>query len=243
MAKYQLKLAHLYGNLLNTYGDEGNIIALRYYAKQMDTEITSQIVSIEEDFKADDFDLALFGGGQDYEQMVVSKDIPKKQAELAKFVNEGKPLLAICGGYQLLGQYYVAADGTKIPGAGILPHYTLTQSDHRTDQANKARFIGDITIKNEETGQEYHGFENHNGRTFLGEGERPLGIVQEGHGNNGEDQTEGAIYKQTYCSYFHGPILTRNGELAKRMLLAALKKKYPTADLSAQQALKIAPTF
>lgn len=174
---------------------------------------------------------------------VISKDIPKKQAELAKFVNEGKPLLAICGGYQLLGQYYVAADGTKIPGAGILPHYTLTQSDHRTDQANKARFIGDITIKNEETGQEYHGFENHNGRTFLGEGERPLGIVQEGHGNNGEDQTEGAIYKQTYCSYFHGPILTRNGELAKRMLLAALKKKYPTADLSAQQALKIAPTF
>lgn len=243
MAKYQLKLAHLYGNLLNTYGDEGNIIALKYYAKQMDTEIETEVISIDEDFHAADFDLALFGGGQDYEQMVVSKDLPNKRDELQKFIEGDKPLLAICGGYQLLGQYYVGADGEKIPGAGILPHYTLTQSEQRTGNANKSRFIGDVVIKNEETGQTYHGFENHNGRTFLGEGERPLGKVIEGHGNNGEDQTEGMIYKHTYGSYFHGPILTRNGEIAKAMLLQALHNKYPEADLSAQEALKIAPTF
>ena len=243
MAQYYLRLAHLYGNLLNTYGDEGNILALKYYAQQMDAEIEVQLISIEEDFHADDFDLALFGGGQDYEQLVVSKDLPHKAAELKKFIEADKPLLAICGGYQLLGQYYIDANGQKIPGAGALDHYTLTQSQQRTDSANATRFIGDITIKNKETGQLYHGFENHNGRTFLGPKERPLGIVQEGHGNNGEDQTEGAIYKHTYCSYFHGPILTRNGELAKRMLLQALELKYPTADFSQQKALKIAPTF
>ena len=97
--------------------------------------------------------------------------------------------------------------------------------------------------KNEESNQEYHGFENHNGRTFLGKGERPLGKVISGNGNNGEDHTEGAIYKNTYCSYFHGPILTRNGEIAKKILLAALEHKYPDADLSSQKALKIKPTF
>lgn len=235
MTKYHLNLAHLYGDLLNTYSDVGNIIALRYYAKQMDADIVVKVISIDDKFDPDEFDIALFGGGQDYEQLVVSKDLPNKQAGIAKFINDGKPMLAICGGYQLLGHYYVGANGEKIPGLGVLDHYTLSQ-DHN-------RFIGDITIKNEETGQEYHGFENHNGKTYLGKGERPLGKVVSGHGNNGEDGSEGAIYKNVYCSYFHGPILTRNGEIAKKILLAALHHKYPDADLSQAEALEIKPTF
>lgn len=235
MTKYHLNLAHLYGDLLNTYSDVGNIIALRYYAKQMDADIAVKVISIDDEFNPDEFDIALFGGGQDYEQLVVSKDLPNKQAGIAKFINDGKPMLAICGGYQLLGHYYVGANGEKIPGLGVLDHYTLSQ-DHN-------RFIGDITIKNEETGQEYHGFENHNGKTYLGKGERPLGKVVSGHGNNGEDGSEGVIYKNVYCSYFHGPILTRNGEIAKKILLAALHHKYPEADLSQAEALKIKPTF
>ncbi|MBN2901269.1 type 1 glutamine amidotransferase [Limosilactobacillus mucosae] len=235
MTKYHLNLAHLYGDLLNTYSDVGNIIALRYYAKQMDADIAVKVISIDDKFDPDEFDIALFGGGQDYEQLVVSKDLPNKQAGIAKFINDGKPMLAICGGYQLLGHYYVGANGEKIPGLGVLDHYTLSQ-DHN-------RFIGDITIKNEETGQEYHGFENHNGKTYLGKGERPLGKVVSGHGNNGEDGSEGAIYKNVYCSYFHGPILTRNGEIAKKILLAALHHKYPDADLSQAEALEIKPTF
>lgn len=235
MAKYHLRLAHLYGNLLNTYSDVGNIIALRYYGKQMDTSIDTTVISIGDQFDPDQFDLALFGGGQDYEQYVVSKDLPNKKAAFRKFINDNKPMLAICGGYQLLGHYYIGANGEKIPGLGLLDHYTLSQDNHR--------FIGDITIKNEQNGEEYHGFENHNGRTFLGKGERPLGKVVSGNGNNGEDGTEGAIYKEVYCSYFHGPILTRNGEIAKHLLLTALHNKYPTADLSKQEALKIKPTF
>lgn len=235
MATYSLHLAHLYGDLLNTYGDVGNILALRYYANLMDTDLTTDVISIEEQFNPDKFDIAFFGGGQDYEQMIVSKDIQSKKGGIETFINNDKPMLAICGGYQLLGHYYIGADGEKINGIGVLDHYTLSQDHHR--------FIGDITIKNQDTGEVYHGFENHNGKTYIGAGEKPLGTVITGHGNNGEDQQEGAIYKQTYCSYFHGPILTRNGQLAKRMLLKALRNKYPDADLTKQAALEIKPTF
>lgn len=206
--KYNLNVAHLYGDLLNTYGDNGNLLALKYYAKKMDTDLDIDIVSLDDQFNPKDWDIVFFGGGQDYEQTIVSKDIQHKKEDLTDYIEDGGPLLAICGGYQLLGHYYVGANGEKIKGIDALDHYTLSQDDNR--------FIGDIVIKNAETGEIYHGFENHNGKTFLGKGERPLGEVQSGHGNNGEDQSEGVIYKNVYGSYFHGPILTRNGELAKR---------------------------
>lgn len=233
--KYQLHLAHLYGDLLNTYGDIGNVLVLEYYAKQMDVELISEVISLKTPFDSEKFDIAFFGGGQDYEQMIVSKDIQDKKQALTAFIEAGGPMLAICGGYQLLGKYYIGADGQRIEGIGALDHYTKSQDNNR--------FIGDIVIENEETGQKYHGFENHNGVTYLGKGERPLGKVLSGHGNNGQDQGEGAIYKNVYCSYFHGPILARNGQLAKRILLTALKRKYPEADLSSQEALVIKPTY
>ncbi|MFC6274855.1 type 1 glutamine amidotransferase [Levilactobacillus tangyuanensis] len=232
---YELNVAHLYGDLMNTYGDAGNILALKYYAKQMDVDIKVTVVSLDEEFHSDDYDMALFGGGQDFEQTIVSKDIQTKKAELTKFIESGGPILAICGGFQLLGHYYVGADGEKMPGIGALDHYTLSQDNNR--------FIGNIEIKNEETGETYHGFENHQGRTFLGADERPLGHVLSGKGNNGEDGSEGAIYKNVYCSYFHGPVLTRNGNIAKHLLIAALKRKYPDVDFSEQEALPIPATF
>ncbi|KAF0467295.1 glutamine amidotransferase [Pediococcus pentosaceus] len=233
--KYNLNVAHLYGDLLNTYGDNGNLLALKYYAKKMDTDLDIDIVSLDDQFNPKDWDIVFFGGGQDYEQTIVSKDIQHKKENLTDYIEDGGPLLAICGGYQLLGHYYVGANGEKIKGIDALDHYTLSQDDNR--------FIGDIVIKNAETGEIYHGFENHNGKTFLGKGERPLGEVQSGHGNNGEDQSEGVIYKNVYGSYFHGPILTRNGELAKRIILTALSRKYPDADLTPQKELTIEPTF
>ncbi|AHA05410.1 glutamine amidotransferase [Pediococcus pentosaceus] len=233
--KYNLNVAHLYGDLLNTYGDNGNLLALKYYAKKMDTDLDIDIVSLDDQFNPKDWDIVFFGGGQDYEQTIVSKDIQHKKEDLTDYIEDGGPLLAICGGYQLLGHYYVGANGEKIKGIDALDHYTLSQDDNR--------FIGDIVIKNAETGEIYHGFENHNGKTFLGKGERPLGEVQSGHGNNGEDQSEGVIYKNVYGSYFHGPILTRNGELAKRIILTALSRKYPDADLTPQKELTIEPTF
>lgn len=233
--KYQLHLAHLYGDLLNTYGDIGNVLVLEYYAKKMNVELTNEIISLNDTFDPEKFDIVFFGGGQDYEQVIVSKDIQSKKDSITSYIENGGPMLAICGGYQLLGKYYIGANGERIEGIHALPHYTESQVNNR--------FIGDITIKNDETGETYHGFENHNGVTYLGEDEKPLGIVQEGHGNNGEDKSEGAIFKNVYCSYFHGPILARNGNLAKRILLTALKRKYPTVDLSEQENLEIKFTY
>ncbi|MCF6515756.1 glutamine amidotransferase [Lactobacillus sp. S2-2] len=219
-----LKIAHLYGDLMNTYGDIGNIIALKYYGKQIGVEVTSEIVSLEENFKAEDYDIAVFGGGQDFEQSVVAKDLTNKKNEITKFIENNGNMIAICGGYQMLGHYYIDADGNKLPGIGALDHHTEQQDNHR--------FIGNVLIKNEETGQEYKGFENHQGITFTGKDERPLGDIINGNGNNGTDNFEGAIYKNTYCTYFHGPVLARNGNLAKRILFSALKQKYPNVDFT-----------
>ena len=234
-SKYKLRIAHLYGDLMNTYGDYGNVLILQYYGRKMGVKVTSKVVSLDEDFKASDYDLAVFGGGQDFEQSIVSKDLQTKKTELTKFINSGAPVIAICGGYQMLGKYYVDAAGKKMPGIGVMSHYTKQQHHHR--------FIGNIEIKDPHTHQKYHGFENHQGITFLGKGERPLGKVIKGHGNNGQDGTEGARYQNTYCTYFHGPTLARNPILAKAMLIEALERKYPHADFSKQKALKIRPSY
>ena len=219
MANYELHLCHLYGNLLNTYGDNGNLLMLQYVAKKMGITLTTEIVSIHQEFKADDFDLIFFGGGQDFEQVIVAEDLPTKKEELTRYIENDGIMLAICGGYQLLGHYYIGAHGEQIKGIGALEHYTLSQENNR--------FIGDTEIYNEEFDETYYGFENHNGMTFLGKGEKPLGKVIQGKGNNGQDQTEGVIYKNVFGSYFHGPILARNEILAKRLIFTALKKKYP----------------
>ncbi len=219
MANYELHLCHLYGNLLNTYGDNGNLLMLQYVAKKMGITLTTEIVSIHQEFKADDFDLIFFGGGQDFEQVIVAEDLPTKKEELTRYIENDGVMLAICGGYQLLGHYYIGAHGEQIKGIGALDHYTLSQENNR--------FIGDTEIYNEEFDETYYGFENHNGMTFLGKGEKPLGKVIQGKGNNGQDQTEGVIYKNVFGSYFHGPILARNEILAKRLILTALKKKHP----------------
>ncbi len=211
----KLRICHLYGNLLNTYGDNGNLLMLQYLARQQGLEVETTLISLKDPFDPQAFDLLFIGGGQDHEQMVIAKDLPSKREALVEYIENGGVGLAICGGYQLLGQYYETADGLKVDGLGALPHYTLHQENHR--------FIGDIEIRNDDFGETYLGFENHNGRTFLGEGERPLGQVVNGQGNNGEDGSEGAIYKNIFCSYFHGPLLVRNRHLAKRLIEMAAK--------------------
>ena len=215
---YQLNVCHLYGNLLNTYGDNGNILMLKYVGEKMNVHMNFEIVSLGDHFNSDYYDLAFFGGGQDYEQFIVSQDIQNNKEEITAYINADKPLLAVCGGYQLLGEYYIEASGRRIEGIHAMPHYTLNQ-DHN-------RFIGDIEIYNEEFDETYYGFENHQGRTFLGEGEKPLGMIKYGQGNNNEDGTEGVHYKNVFGTYFHGPILSRNARLAYRLIKLALVKKY-----------------
>jgi len=235
MAEYQLHAAHLYADLMNTYGDYGNLVALRYYANQIGVDLDVELVSIGDEFDEDKFDFVLFGGGQDYEEAVVAKDLPMKAAGLKRYIEADGPLLGVCGGFQLLGEYFLLADGTRIEGISAMKHYTLNQPHNR--------FTGNIQIENSETGQEYKGFENHQGRTFLADNQRPLGKVLQGKGNNGEDGGEGLIYKNVYGTYFHGPILTRNGNLALRILQIALERKYPDVDWANQIAQIEAESF
>ena len=216
--QYELKIAHLYGNLMNTYGDNGNILMLKYVAEKLGAHVTVDIVSLKDHFNPDTYDIAFFGGGQDYEQTIVSEDLPDKKEDLERFIDEDGVVLAICGGFQLLGQYYIEASGKRIEGLAIMGHYTLNQENNR--------YIGDIKIHNEEFNETYYGFENHQGRTILAEDEKPLGKVIYGNGNNKEDGGEGVHYKNVFGSYFHGPILSRNANLAYRLVTTALKKKY-----------------
>jgi len=215
---YQLNIAHLYGNLMNTYGDNGNILMLKYVAEKLGAHVTVDIVSLHDDFDENHYDIAFFGGGQDFEQSIIADDLPAKKESIDNYIQNDGVVLAICGGFQLLGQYYVEASGRRIEGLGVMGHYTLNQTNNR--------FIGDIKIHNKDFDETYYGFENHQGRTFLSDDQKPLGQVVYGNGNNEEKVGEGVHYKNVFGSYFHGPILSRNANLAYRLVTTALKKKY-----------------
>ena len=213
----ELNICHLYPDLLNVYGDVGNILILKHRAEERGIKVNIINVSLNDEFNADDYDIVFFGGGQDYEQSIVSADLMNnKKEELSKYINNGKVLIAICGGYQLLGKYYTAPSGERIEGLGILDIYT---------EAGDTRFIGDTVIYNEDFNETYVGFENHSGRTYLN-GLKPLGKCIHGYGNNGSDGYEGCIYKNTFGSYFHGSFLSKNPEFADRLLIIALQNKY-----------------
>lgn len=213
----EIKIAHLYGNLMNTYGDNGNLLIFQYLAKELGYQTTTELVSIDDTFDPTAYDFVLFGGGQDYEQKLVAKDLATKKSALAQYIENDGVLLGVCGGFQLLGKYYINASGERLEGLGILDHYTLNQEN--------SRFIGDIELHNERFNQTYYGYENHNGRTFLGENTDPLGIVANGFGNNGEDKTEGVMYKNTFGTYLHGPALVRNDHFGKTLVNLAIKNQ------------------
>jgi CobQ-like glutamine amidotransferase family enzyme len=216
----ELNICHLYPDLLNVYGDVGNILILKYRATQRNIDVNVFNISLNDSFNAEDYDIVFFGGGQDYEQSIVSDDlIENKKTQLTEYINSGKVFLSICGGYQLLGKYYTTPDGKKLDGLGIL--------DIRTDGGD-TRFIGNTVIKNEETGETLVGFENHSGRTHIHD-LNPLGKVISGYGNNGFDGFEGVIYKNTYGTYFHGSLLSKNPEFADKLIKTALELKYKEA--------------
>ena len=213
----ELNICHLYPDLLNVYGDVGNILILKHRAEARGIDVNIINVSINDEFNADDYDIVFFGGGQDFEQSIVSDDLmTNKKDGLSKYINSGKVLLAICGGYQLLGKYYTAPNGEKIEGLGILDIYT---------EGGDTRFIGDTVINNEEFDETYVGFKNHSGRTYVN-GLKPLGKCVHGFGNNGSDGYEGCVYKNTFCTYVHGSLLAKNPELADRFIKTALEIKY-----------------
>ncbi|WP_346931186.1 type 1 glutamine amidotransferase [Clostridium sp.] len=219
----EINICHLYPDLLNVYGDIGNILILKHRAEKRGINVTVKNVSIGDEFNPEDFDIVFFGGGQDYEQSIVSKDLVEtKKQGITDYIESGKVFICICGGYQLLGKTYETSTGEVLEGLGVLDIYT---------KASNERLIGNSIIYNEFFNETYVGFENHSGKTYIGD-LTPLGIVKYGFGNNGEDKKEGCIYKNTFCTYFHGSLLSKNPELTDRLLSLAIKTKYGQAELS-----------
>lgn len=216
----QLTIGWLYPTKMNIYGDRGNVIALMRRAQWRG--IASQVVEIGiGEPLPPDIDVFFFGGGQDQEQIAVSRDLQGAKGEaLKKAIMDGAALLAVCGGYQLLGHEYRPHDGEPLPGIGLFDLTTV---------AGPERFIGNVVVDSE--WGELVGFENHSGLTYLGPGVRPLGRVRIGRGNNGKDGTEGAVYRHAIGCYLHGSLLPKNPRLADWLIAAGLRRRYGHVEL------------
>jgi CobQ-like glutamine amidotransferase family enzyme len=203
---------------MNIYGDRGNVIALEYRcnARGIGCEVTD--VTIGTPFDPDAYDLLMVGGGQDREQRRIADDLVSKGRALHEAVDAGMPMLAVCGGFQLFGHRYVDHHGGVIPGIGIFDMETR----HPGPRAD--RCIGDVVIRTELG--DVAGFENHGGRTYLGDGAEPFGTVIFGFGNNATDGSEGARHKNAIGTYLHGSVLPRNPALADELIRLALLHRY-----------------
>ena len=210
----------LYPDLMNIYGDRGNILTLIKRAEWRGFDAHAIELDRGTTRGMEDVDVFFFGGGQDREQALVYQDlIDHKQLPLEKAVAGGAIVLAVCGGSQLLGHFYQTAEGERFPGIGLI--------DVRTEAGTK-RYIGDVIVDAGIEGLEpttVVGFENHSGRTFLGAAARPLGRVRMGAGNNGSDGTEGCLQGGVLGTYLHGSLLPKNPQLADYLIRRALSRR------------------
>jgi len=211
-----LRLCALYPDLMNIYADRGNIAVLRARCEWRGIGFELAASSLGQHLDPDAHDLLYIGGGQDRDQVAVAHDLleTKREAILAATAR-GAPLLAVCGGYQLLGTSYELGE-EHVPGIGL--------ADLRTVREDGPRLIGNCAIEADlGTGPRViAGFENHGGRTYLGPGAEPLGRVLRGHGNNGADGNEGVRVNNVIGTYLHGPLLPKNAWLADRLIELAL---------------------
>lgn len=220
---YEINICHLYPDLLNLYGDRGNIMALKRRSEWRGIDVRVSDVTLGDSFIPENYDIIFLGGGQDYEQEIIQDDLLKgKGTEIKNAVKNNRIFLCICGGYQLMGNYYKTWDGKEIKFLGALNLWTI---------GGKERMIGNMVfecdfLRTDTYDGRIVGFENHSGRTYLGPEVKPLGRVIRGHGNNGEDDCEGAVYNNVYCSYSHGSLLPKNPRFTDHLLTLALKQKY-----------------
>lgn len=222
--KMELNICHLYPDILNLYGDRGNIITMRRRLESRGIGVTVDECSIGQPLDIDKYDIFFIGGGQDFEQEVLLRDLAAgKGRDICTAVEDDKVFLAICGGYQMLGQYYKTWDGSQLDFIGAIDVHTV---------GAKERMIGNYMFQTtpESGGTVVVGFENHSGKTYLGESVAPLGMVVSGYGNNGEDQTEGARYKNVFATYSHGSLLPKNPVLCDFILRTALERKYDAVE-------------
>jgi lipid II isoglutaminyl synthase (glutamine-hydrolysing) len=219
-APITVRICYLYPRLLSVAGDRGNLFALvqRCAWRGIRCSVTEADVGVVPDFAQSD--LILMHGGQDREMTAAARDLAAKAGPLREAIETDAVVLAVCAGYQLLGRHYTPPDGPLIQGLGVLDV---------TTQGGPTRFIGHVAAECDLGSGSQHqlvGFENHSGRTYLGSDAKPLGRVVAGAGNNGEDRTEGARYREVYATYLHGPVLPKNPWLADHLLSRALAHRY-----------------
>lgn len=210
-----LTLVHLYPELLNLYGDSGNVLVLERRCAWRGIACEVSEVHVGERPSFADADLAVIGGGSDREQRIVCESLLEVGGELRSFVEDGGALLAVCGGYQLLGEYYMMGE-ERVEGLSLV--------DLRTDRG-EPRLIGNVVLESRVADQPIVGYENHGGRTTLGPGVEPLGRVVYGKGNDGTSGREGCLYRNVLGTYVHGPLLPKNPGVADWLLSRALERR------------------
>lgn len=217
MSKLKLKLVHLYPLFLNIYGDIGNVKVLKNRCEWRGIDLEIEQVNIDDKLESGT-DIYFIGGGQDRQQVEVSLEMQKNKSFFVDEYNNDSVFLGICGGYQLMGQYYQPHDAKRLDGIGILDAYTV---------AGSTRFIGNVSAKMDYlTPNTLVGFENHSGLTYLNGETKPIAEVVVGNGNNGQDRTEGARSKNAFGTYLHGSFLPKNPHFADYLIKLALKKRY-----------------
>ena len=229
MGRTRLTIHHLYADMMNLYGDRGNVISIRKRCEWRGIPVDVVDVGLGERVRPTGCDLFLFGGGQDREQALLADDLSgSKGADLRAIVDDGGVILGVCGGYQLMGHHYETPEGEKLPGVGIFDLHTEPR------KPDEARLIGNVLVDvpAPEAREERRivGFENHGGRTYLGDC-KPLGRVVSGFGNNGGDATEGARRLNAYGTYLHGSLLPKNPWLTDQLILSALRRADDTIEL------------
>jgi lipid II isoglutaminyl synthase (glutamine-hydrolysing) len=215
-----LRIAHLYADEMNIYGDRGNIMILQRRAEWRGITVEVRAIGRGPSPDLSEIDLIFWGGGQDRDQELVFTDAAAHKVQpIRAAIDDGAVVLAVCGGYQLLGEYYVTADGKQLPGLGLVDLHTVPCA---------RRNIGNIVIETSGLGLDpptLVGFENHSGKTYLGDGLQPLGRVLRGAGNNGEDGTEGVATGNIFGTYLHGSLLPKNPHFADQLLERALQRR------------------
>ena len=211
-----LRVGHLYPEYLNIYADRGNIAVFERRAAARGHELRIEPITVGVVLEPGAHDLLYVGGGQDREQAMIAADLAGRREAVRAAVEGGTALLAVCGGYQLLGRGYRGRDGSWMEGVGLFPHETV---------AGETRMIGDVLLESsleEAPGRTIAGFENHAGRTLLDPGAEPLGRIVAGYGNDGTSGYEGCRVGQALGTYLHGPLLPRNPWVADLLLSWAI---------------------
>lgn len=235
--KKTLTILQLYPNDMNIYGDWGNVLILKKRAQWHGYDVNVIDYNVGDQFPSE-FDIVVGGGGQDKGQMKIQADLQTIASAIKRAANSDVPMLFVCGLYQLLGRFFKTKDGDIIQGIELFATET---------HAGPERLIGNTIIESEQFGK-IIGYENHSGQTFLDKGQKPLGNVILGAGNNGQDETEGAVFNNVIGTYLHGSLLPKNPRIADFLIEHAAINKFgsfsPTVidDTFAKKARDVAKT-